>query len=605
MSATTPEILLTPIQADNVLKFAISAAMYEVGASGLEGVPPDERMRDAATLVFQAKRARANGNTSEKVSQCLLLAEVDTQPTSGAQAAVVAQPPAVEQPQAVQAVVAPAPEVNGAADDSLAGSDPGQLAEALKVLQGYPSSPTIEAEIQRIQAELIRRQSEAQPAPQQPQQVQEVAPPAPPPAAAAPPGPDVPDAGGLGPAAGDQPTLPPVPGHEGPRVLGPVGGAEGRAGSTPADAVGLSGGQAPQPGQEGGLPPGQAPAQDGGRADLEAQLTFQMIQAYGLTVESVKTLTDEQLRSVIASPGGPQLTTTQSAPPASTTPAVSSERESLEERVTGPLLKVYKRGRVDIPDIGDNELRLMVENPTGASAEQITEARVKDGAATSSSGEQSEPAVSTPPAQAQAPEQPAAVSSPPSPALPSVQPAMVTKEVLGPEQVSSFLPQPAQPSAATGREAAMAIIAREHLPIPIDVAEAPTFPNDISKVSDTELFSMHARMHACESRANWLINEQEDAVKRLEKLLRVARLNARKALQPLGEGKRRTKDETEAAIESSPEVQQLLAELEGAQDTVGTLRVLRENYKSDVSTCSRQFSMRSGEERGIPAKGGA
>ena len=337
-----------------------------------------------------------------------------------------------------------------------------------------------------------------------------------------------------------------------------------------------------------------------------------MIQAYGLTVESVKALTDEQLRSVIASPGGPQLTTTQSAPPVLMTPVVSSERESLEERVTGPLLKVYKRGRVDIPDIGDNELRLMVENPTGASVAQIMEARVKDGVAPSSSGEQPEPVVSAPLAQeaspflaqAQAPEQPAAVS-PPSPVLPSVQPAMVAKEVLGPEQVSSFLPQPAQPSVATGREAAMAIIAREHLPIPIDVAEAPTFPNDISKVSDTELFSMHARMHACESRVNWMINEQEDAVKRVEKLLRVARLNARKALQPLGEGKRRTKDETEAAIESSPEVQQLLAELEGAQDTVGTLKVLRENYKSDVSTCSRQFSMRSGEERGIPAKGGA
>ncbi len=148
----------------------------------------------------------------------------------------------------------------------------------------------------------------------------------------------------------------------------------------------------------------------------------------------------------------------------------------------------------------------------------------------------------------------------------------------------------------------MAIIAKEHLPLPLDIDEVPVFPNDVSKVSDAELFSLHARMHACESRVNWLINQREDEIHGIEKLLRNRRREVRSELPKTQDGKRLTKDEVETMIEADAQVQQLVDQLDEVEKISGTFKTLRDNYRKDVAVCSRQYSFRRGEEEGIPSR---
>lgn len=142
----------------------------------------------------------------------------------------------------------------------------------------------------------------------------------------------------------------------------------------------------------------------------------------------------------------------------------------------------------------------------------------------------------------------------------------------------------------------MAIISAENMPIPPEIeGDPPRLPNDLSKAGDQELFSYHARFHACEVRMNWVISQQEDALGDAQKLLRNRRREVLLQIPATVDGKKVTKEIKEAMAEDDAEVQQYRSQVEEIEEMIGKLRVLRDGYHQDVSTCSRQWSMRSGE----------
>jgi len=582
MSTSAPApapVMLSQDQADKILQYAIEHRMYETGAEGLSAVDPQTRMNDAATLAFQAKRAFENGNQSDAVKEVLFIAEVDM--SAPQQPAATTSAPAAP---------AAAPPTNGASQ--YAGHSVEQLEQALEVFRSSPPNPAIQAEIQQIEAVLAERRGSAQatPAPQPPQEV----PPAPqPPAPAAASGTSAPVSVGQpaappAPAAAEphvppQPdVLPPIPGRPNPGVISPGGQPDtpGTAALAPgADAGTVPGSQAPQPVPEGSQSPAQAPAQNGARLDLERQLTFEMMQSYGLTVESIGTLTDDQLRSIIANPDGQS----QPAPAAAAPPAVSPERESLEAQVTGPMLKAWGRGRRDVPSLSDDDLRTMVENPGGPSNPQ--------GPATATA-----PAVPTP--------------TPPAPQVSSPQPeAAVATPEQPPQPPVTAAPAPSVPASRPQSDAgrvgeAMEIIQREHLPVPPDIEEVYRLPNDVSKVSDDELRSLHARAHAVEARCNWIISEQyEDEIEDLEKLLRDRERQIRHELPDKDpEGKKWTKVAIEELVANDHQIVELHDRLRLVKRDVGKIKVIRDNAHRDCERLSRQWSMRFREENFSPTR---
>lgn len=225
-----------------------------------------------------------------------------------------------------------------------------------------------------------------------------------------------------------------------------------------------SGGQAaaPAPAAPPVAAPPSAPVPDAERTALEDQITLPIMRAYGIDPSQISSLTNDQIRSILANPGHDQAT----PPPAPAVPpvpdpalvaspptpeptgetiqttrmvvdqppveqpapvaqpvasaATSNAREQLEEQVTGPMLKAYGRGRRDVADgtIGDNELQFMIEHPDGrVTKEQLEAAKTLDA--------QSAPVAAEP---VEAPPQPTiaeqvAVPSPGTVAAPVEQPA--------------------------------------------------------------------------------------------------------------------------------------------------------------------------------------
>lgn len=606
MSADTTIPAINDQQATAILQEALNRGMY-AGADGQIPEDPAVRMTDAEAFVAQAIRAHAAGNTSENVTAILFIAEVDQKPPVVPQVQAP-QPPAVPQPPSPSAPLAPNPgsaapptapaqQPAGAANFDLEQISDELLASMLQTLSTYVDSPAVQHEKALLQAELARRQggTVAQ-APSAPQ----VQPPAPP---------------------GAQAPSPPVP----PGVVGagddqgPTGDNQGAQGQ-PADAGAQPGTEVAEPiAEAGSADAGQAPEEDAERAGLIAQLTVPILQAYGVGLDEIQTLSTENMQYMIANPNGqpgaPRIGSITAAPAESPTPPVqptqaqpvspgiSPEREALEAQVTGPMLKAYGRGRRNVPDIGDNELALMVQKPDGsATAEELQAARVADGTA--------QPEVATAPVappqppptpEAPAPEPEPAPAGPPQqpPAQPPAPPATGGAQVLAEAVQQAEAQRQAEPE--DGRLRALAIIGKENLPIPPEIeGDPPVLPNDLSKYGQDEIYSFHARFHACEARAAWVLSDAEDELDDYVKLRKAREVTVAAEIPPKIDRKNVTDEQRKAIVEADAEVQRLLGLEKETRKVVRKLKVLLDVYHRDAERCSRQMTRWMNELRDTP-----
>jgi len=72
-------------------------------------------------------------------------------------------------------------------------------------------------------------------------------------------------------------------------------------------------------------------------------------------------------------PSAPVAPSSSFAPPIA---AVTTEREELEGMITGPILKAWRRGRKDIPGLNDEQLKEMIALPGGPPTNAQTAAPV-------------------------------------------------------------------------------------------------------------------------------------------------------------------------------------------------------------------------------------
>lgn len=317
----------------------------------------------------------------------------------------------------------------------------------------------------------------------------------------------------------------------------------------------------------------------------------------------------------------------EDVPKENTSGEISAEREKLESLVTGPMLKAYGRGRKEILSIGDNELRFMILNSDGkVSSDELEKARALDGPEYSPNINVSDkiPMVGG--------------------LNPNSSPKMVvTKEVPGPEVISYFLEVDSQEddpqdnhgdaeqiattenikeTVLSAREVrkkelrelrinsdnnkqncAMEIIARENMPIPPSYAneEAPILPIDVSVITRDELFSLHAKFHACESRMLWIMCQEEDKFGDIEKLRKDREAIVGANVPFLGEdGKRNTNEYRDFQIASDSEVLSLGKEEHEIKKVVKRLKILCDNYHRDCERLSRQMSKYERERSDAP-----
>ncbi len=503
--AAVAEILLNPDQIERIIRYAVANGLYD----GPEPTDPEMRRTDAATLVYQARRARDNGNTSDHVKEICFVADVDQGAlTPAAPASDPFAPPAASAPAAA--------ETNGSIDDISTMSDQ-DLAKIIEGLMPNASIPVVAAEIERCRAEQLRRQSA--------QGQAEVPPPAQVPAST--------------PEQAPLPLEPPPAPLQPPPAAGvlPEGTTDAEGQPRPrADASGDAVPEAAGAGAEGGADEAVEDAQARRRTELEAQVSGQLLLAYGKTFADVAQIPTEDLERMVANPGGP----------VQPEPQISPERAKLEEQVTGPMLKAWGRGRVDVINLSDEELAEMVAYPGGPTTRPGGEAFVEQ------------------------PVQPA-------------QPALVTPTV------PPRLPQ--QASASTADE----IISREKFPIAPEVEQPPELPFDISRISDEELRSVHAQFHAVLARVNWILAQHRDEIYVSERALTARKVEAREALPKMVENKRLTRDEAAAMVASDLEVVRLEAEVAERKHPLIKLEAIAENARSTCARCSREWSMRKGE----------
>lgn len=158
------------------------------------------------------------------------------------------------------------------------------------------------------------------------------------------------------------------------------------------------------------------------------------------------------------------------------------------------------------------------------------------------------------------------------------------------------------PSTSQGVAEAMDIIAREHLPIPPDIEEPYRLPNDVSKASDADLWSLHARAHAVEARCNWIISERDDTADDYVKLIADERRRAEDELPETEEGKKLTKVRKAELIDSDGQVVAYEAQLKDHNKGTAKIKVIRDNAHRDCERLSRQWSFRHREEMASPTR---
>jgi intein/homing endonuclease len=273
----------------------------------------------------------------------------------------------------------------------------------------------------------------------------------------------------------------------------------------------------------------------------------------------------------------------------------------------------FGRGRNDVPGIGDNELRFMLENPEGrVTKEQLLAARELDEVAAAGG--------------------PAVQREEPNPRLAAIEEAIAEEEAAahgGPEAVhqpDGFAPPVAEPTPVLepggmkklveekiapvdlhvpeeatrdAREHFDALIKREHLPIPPDIEEEPPrLPFDMSKCSVEELYSLHARFHACEARISFLITNEEDSIGDLEKMRHGREVEVANELPTTIDRKRPTEAQRTSLIAADPQVQIYLTAEHNIAKTLRKLKVLRDSYHRDCERSSRQLTRFSQEFAG-------
>lgn len=388
------------------------------------------------------------------------------------------------------------------------------------------------------------------------------------------------------------------------------------------------------------------------RTQLENQLTLAIMRAHKVDPSEVEGMSLDTLRWIIAHPtpaiqpqeeaevAGEAIETTHivvpqpqvlEIPPATVTAAtvtptsmgdITPEREELEGKVTGPLLKIYGRGRQDVPNIGINELRFMIEHPDGRAApEDLAAAQALDRGEVPAAVAPAAPAPPAPqvPAPVPATEAPpeATPFDPPAAAVPEVAPVAQTAAELLAEakaeaaavQAASPTPTPAAPVPAAelhhpieatrdAEEHFNEILEREHFPIPADIEEPPQMPADMSKLSREEIYSLHARFHACETRILYVISGEEDALSDMQKLRRSQELAVEETIPMSVEGKKLTEAQRQSRVASDQQVQIYARAEHNAEKTIKRLKVLAGNFHKDVERCSRQLTRWSREYEG-------
>ncbi len=393
------------------------------------------------------------------------------------------------------------------------------------------------------------------------------------------------------------------------------------------------------------------------RVALMDRLTFPMMRANSLDPSQVDLLTMDELREVVegvvppseaATPapvpvsdiGGVELRR-QAALSSQDPDAISAEREELEGRVTGPMLKLYRRGRTDVPGIGDNELRLMVDNPEGRITQvQLDAARAADGGGTPAPEINPNPPSATPsthreplqPAQADAAADqvrdeardgqvqqgtinytetapvlapvPVQAPSPPGPPAPSAfappppppEPVKTPKPAPAPVQQAP-LSEPVPVDIEGGR--ADAIIARERFPLPPEIdGDPPVLPADLSQLGRDQLYSMHARFHALESRVGWVLGLEEDELANIVKLRRGREVEVANSLPPKVGTSKMTESQRDSLVAADEGVKQYLAAEHEQKKGLRKLAYLYNDFHKSVGVCSRQMTRWDNEMKG-------
>ena len=655
-------------QVDAILIESLNKKIYETPNGAIpENVT--QKNKDAHDIVAACIAASNNGNKSEGVESILFIATVDMKPEVPK---IVSPDPTIplvgeNNIGAVGAVDGTQATTNSTVDGlDITTLAPGVLDQLIQGLDRYPNSPQVEADRATYLAEKARRENK------NPQQIQEAAP-----------------------AAAQGEAIENSSEQQGGGGGGQVQAQDGAKGEqTAADASAFARAQTPETVGKGSPPAAKSAAQNEQRAKLEDQLTLPIAKAHGVKLIELEKLSIQQLEFIVSNPDGPPKTETKvpiseeeveaaaihsdfkghsvggisaksSSPEVVVTKAdlgldgiedetvnKSEEREKLEAMLKGTTLKVYGRGRKEVPSIGDNELRFMILNEDGkVTTEELAAAKAKDGIGIEDSsaeiapseGTKSSPVIEKVTASngvtlgvaQEIPEGlPATTITLPSgqnivaatgevvvePLADSIKISeenrslgqaaaeavdkneiLITQDVKDVYEKQSGIKLPSNEAPAGNR--AMEIIKAENFAIPPSYKdeEAPQLPFDLSKCSRDELFSYHARFHAYESRMNWVLTQHEDELGDIEKLRRNREAEVAISVPFLGEdGKRNTNERRDAIVAGDKEVLSLGMKDHEIGKVVKRLRVLQKNYMKDCERISRQMSYYERERLDAP-----
>lgn len=522
---------LTDAQATKILEKGIALELYE-SPNNVPPVDAETRMKDAQRLVEVAERARNAGNNGVKVNEVLALVG-----TTAETPAIPEMEPVVSE----SSVPIPAPSTDSHVVNGLDLSTVSDevLDKLIEQSDGYVQTPNVVAQKAIFEAEKKERESKNAPA----EQIVET--------------------------AKASPT----------QANSSVGVATPPSEEPVADAGSFAPAQTPETPKERRKPKAKSATKGGPTAEREAlltQLNFGVLQAWGVSALELDNLNDGQLKAMISNPDGPTDETVMETPaqPAVVPEPVESERERLEAQITGPMLKAYGRGRKELATIGETELALMIANPEGAPSAEVDTARLSDsGVETSEDSPEPSFAEMLKAAESEAEVQAQVEEKPATP--PAIAPVVA-------------VPVPTSDPRTTVDD----IIAKNNFPLPAEISGDPPFlPNDVSNVSRNELYSFHARFHACESRANWIISRHEDQYEDNVKLRTGREAEVYAALPAVGDdGKRLTESQREALVAVDSVVVGYKDKEHEEKKVLRNLKVLRDNYKRDCERLSRQMS---------------
>lgn len=660
------DLALNDEQAVAILTEGLSRGLYE---SLNNAIPQDpaQRLQDATELTKAAQAAFNNGNRSDNVQTILFISQVDQKPLSQEEQKV-AEAVANDETVIVEKRESEASNIHNGLD--LSTLSDGVIEGLIVGLDKYPPSEQVEEDRKAYLAEKERRENEKA-------------------------GKSQDDSSGttaqaLGEKAGEAaPEGSPAPVEGGNQTASEGGAANRDAGqeigsgevdsAQGEDAGAFARAQTPETSPEGKPAKAKKTKEDGNRLELEEQLTLPIVKAHGIDITKLDSLSVEQIEYMIENPSGPteekkmpvnELEAEASAvtnkevkavsgisadesisperivskkdlglegveEPSGANPADEFDRESLEAQVTGPCLKAYGRGRKEIPTIGVNELRFMIEHPDGkVDPSELEAAREIDNL-----GKKVVEVVR----EVDREEKESPVKG------------IVDKEVAGPEKVDHFLPEKDRTIAQAAQEAvnknpfeeeavsksppveevrqkidsgmkrlsvaaekadrhsieenkagqnrAEEIIAREGFPIPPAYSEeqAPEFPVDMSKCTRDELYSFHAEFHAYETRINYILIEYEDRLNDWAHKRSYREAVVAKSVPFMGEdGKRNTNEYRDVQVKGDEEVLDLSNREHEAKKVVNDLKAFQKNFHLSCERLSRQMSKYENEMRDAP-----